>query len=159
MEDVHWSAGFGLAHDVETGQYYSLGQAHLPFGREDLYDESGEKRIGRRFMFMHPRQTVAMLHGLIETDGGIYRGDEVYFYNSSVQLAEGFRFQLLRLGIPSAGQLRTRQTPFGESTGYDIRVPAVPIIADELGVPAIQKRNWLEWQGCVWTAGEERRTS
>ncbi|MCU1494635.1 MAG: nrdA [Acidimicrobiaceae bacterium] len=151
MEEIGWAAGIELTRDAKSGRLVSRGQSHLPFGRVDLYDEEGQQRIGRRFMFMNRPQTTAMLHGLIESDGGLCRGNEVHFYNSSVQLAEGFRFQALRLGIPTSGQISTRDTPLGESTGYDIRLPAVESIARELGITPIEKRNWLEWQGCIWS--------
>ena len=74
----------------------------------DLYDTSGNKRITRRFSHLPPEQTLALLKGLLETDGGVSRNKEIYFTNTSESLAEGLRYQCLRLGVPTAGQYRER---------------------------------------------------
>jgi ribonucleoside-diphosphate reductase alpha chain len=161
---VKWSVGKGLARCATTGQYMGRGEAHLPFAYEDLYDATGNKRIARRFSHLPYDQALSLVQGLLETDGGISRGKEIYFTSSSMPLAEGLRYQLLRLGIPSAGQYRERDAAhsgrrddgsvvaFGGTTRpFDLRIPAVPELADILGVPAVTKRNWLRLGNCLFT--------
>ena len=124
---------------ARTGQYRGAGLRNLEFIREDLYGSNGQKRIARRFSHLPKSQTLALLQGLLETDGGVSRGKEIYFTSTSEALAEGVRYQMLRLGVPTAGQYRERRqdheatrddgsrTEFkGTVKGYDIRIPAVP---------------------------------
>ena len=161
---IHWSAGLGLVRDGTTGQYASAGGNALGFSRSDLYDTNGKKRIHRRFSHLPKAQTLSLLHGLLETDSGISRGKEVYFTSTSEALAEGVRYQLLRLGVPTAGQYREREQHHegvrddgtkvvfnGTVKAWDIRVPAVPELAAKLGCQALAKRNWFVHQNCVFS--------
>lgn len=107
---------------------------------------------------------MALLQGLLETDGGVSRGREIYFTSTSRQLAEGVRYQCLRLGVPTAGQCRERdnahtgtrsdgtQIEFnGVTKAFDIRIPAVSGIAELVGCQPIEKHNWLTYNGCVFS--------
>ena len=131
------------------------------FSYEDVYSSTGCKRIARRFSHLPQQQTLALIQGLLETDGGVSRGKEIYFTNTSEVLIEGLRYQLLRLGIPCAGQYRERKTNHtgiradgtsihfnGTIKAYDLRIPAVPEVAALVNCKAIKKRNWLEWNDC-----------
>src|SRR5580658_3194322 len=139
---VHWASGRGAVRDGTTGRIAGAGAATMPFGHDDLYDKEGRKRISRRFSHLQHGHARALIQGLLETDGGVSRGKEIYFTNTSQPLAEGLRYQLLRLGIPTAGQFRPPDSAHKgrrsdgseiEFTGvtecYDIRVPAVTEIA------------------------------
>ncbi len=161
---IKWSVGRGLARCATTGQYVGTDQAHLPFAYEDLYDTKGNKRIARRFSHLPQNQTLALIQGLLETDGGISRGKEIYFTSTSAPLAEGLRYQLLRLGIPCAGQYRERTNAHegtrsdgsvvsftGTTRAFDLRIPAAPQIADLMGVPALTKRNWFRLGNWIFT--------
>ena len=161
---IHWSAGIGLVRDGTTGRYLSAGGNPLGLSYEDLYNADGEKRIHRRFSHLSKTQTLSLLHGLLETDGGVSRGKEVYFTSTSEALAEGVRYQLLRLGVPTAGQYRERKQEHegtrddgtlvrfnGVVKAWDIRVPAVPEIADRLGCRPLTKRNWFVYRNCVFS--------
>jgi len=161
---IKWSVGLGLARCATTGQYVGLDQAHLPFSYEDLYDAQGNKRIARRFSHLPHNQTLALVQGLLETDGGISRGKEIYFTSTSAPLAEGLRYQLLRLGIPCAGQYRARDNAHqgtrsdgsvvsftGTTRAFDLRIPATPQIADLMGVPALTKHNWFRLGNWIFT--------
>jgi len=117
---IKWSMGRGLARCATTGRWVGLDRPHLPFTYEDLYDTNGNKRIARRFSHLPHDQTLALVQGLLETDGGISRGKEIYFTSTSATLAEGLRYQLLRLGIPCAGQHRGERkspSPAGRGVG------------------------------------------
>lgn len=153
---IRWSYSAAVERCGTTGRFVGAGEPVLPFGRDDLYTAQGEKYIARRFAHLPPAQTLALLQGLLETDGGISRGKEIYFTSSSLPLAEGIRYQCLRMGIATAGQKRLRDTTHdatrtdgtalhfkGESLSYDIRIPAVPTLASRLGCQVLTKYNWF----------------
>ena len=163
-QQVRWSAGIGLKRDGTTGQFRSAGRRHLDIAPEDLYGPGREKRIARRFSHLPKAQTLALLHGLLETDGGVSRGKEIYFTSTSEALAEGVRYQLLRLGVPTAGQYRERHQAHsglrddgtkvefqGTVRAWDIRVPAVPELAAKLGCKPLTKHNWFVSKQCVFS--------
>jgi ribonucleoside-diphosphate reductase alpha chain len=161
---VHWASGRGVVRDGTTGRIAGAGAATMPFGHDDLYDKEGRKRISRRFSHLQHGHTRALIQGLLETDGGVSRGKEIYFTNTSQPLVEGLRYQLLRLGIPTAGQFRHRNTAHkgrrsdgstiefvGYSDCYDIRIPAVVEIAGLIDCKPLTKRNWITHEGCVYS--------
>ena len=161
---IKWSVGKGLARCATSGQWIGQGQASLPFTEADLYDVRHNKRIARRLSHLPHNQALALVQGLLETDGGISRGKEVYFTNTSAPLAEGLRYQLLRLGIPCAGQYRERDNAHtgtrgdgsvvafsGTTRAFDLRIPAVPQIAGLLGIPALTKHNWFRLGNWLFT--------
>lgn len=161
---IKWSIGRGLARCATSGRYIGTDQAHLPFTHTDLYDNEGRKHIARRFSHLPLNQTVALIQGLLETDGGISRGAEIYFTTTSRPLAEGLRYQLLRLGVPCAGQYRERDNAHqgirsdgtvisfrGVTRTFDLRIPAVPQIANRVGVPALTKYNWFRLGNWIFT--------
>ncbi|MGF1642588.1 MAG: ATP cone domain-containing protein, partial [Thiotrichales bacterium] len=161
---VHWASGRGVVRDGTTGRITGAGAPTLPFSHADLYDANGQKRIARRFAHLPRPQALALLHGLLETDGGVSRGKEIYFTNTSRALIEGVRYQLLRLGVPCAGQYRERDNAHtgtrsdgssvrfdGVTKAYDLRIPAVPEIAARVGCKPLTKRNWIAWKGWLFT--------
>ena len=161
---IHWATGAGVVRDGTTGQYRSAGQRVLEYAREDLYGAEGHKRIARRFSHLPRSQTLALLQGLLETDGGVSRGKEIYFTSTSEALAEGVRYQMLRLGVPTAGQYRERHQDHegtrddgskvrfkGVVKSYDIRVPAIPEIATRLGCRPLTKHNWFVVKNWVFS--------
>jgi ribonucleoside-diphosphate reductase alpha chain len=167
---IRWAAGVGLAREATTGRFVRMGEPALPFNRADLYDQQGRKRLARRFSHLPPAQTRALVKGLLETDGGVSRGKEIYFSNTSQPLIEGLRYQLMRLGVPAAGQFRERDNAHNgtrsdgtvihfntKSQAYDLRIPAVPEIAELVDCQAIGKRNWFIWDNCIWTRVREAK--
>jgi ribonucleoside-diphosphate reductase alpha chain len=161
---IHWAAGLGAVRDGTTGRIAGAGPDTMPFGYDDLYDEKGQKRIARRFAHLPHDQARALIQGLVETDGCISRGAEITFTNTSQPLVEGLRYQLLRLGVPTAGQFRRRDNAHsgrrsdgsavrftGETEVYDVRIPAVMEIASLVGCRPVTKRNWIAHNGCVFS--------
>ena len=161
---IHWASGRGAVRDATTGRISGAGAATLPFTHDDLYDGEGRKRIGRRLSHLPRPQVLALVRGLLETDGGVSRGKEIYFTNTSRPLVEGLRYQLLRLGVPTAGQYRERTNEHqarrsdgseirfeGVTRAFDLRIPAVPEIAALAGCRAIGRRNWITYEGCVYS--------
>ncbi len=161
---VHWAAGCGVLRDATTGRITGAGVATLPFTYDDLCDPQGNKRIHRRFSHLPRSQTLSLVQGLLETDGGISRGKEIYFTSTSRALAEGLRYQLLRLGVPTAGQYRERLQNhegrrsdgsavrfMGTVKAVDLRIPAVAELAERIGCRTLTKRNWIEHGGCIFS--------
>ncbi|MCF7852368.1 MAG: ribonucleoside-diphosphate reductase subunit alpha [Simkaniaceae bacterium] len=161
---IHWAAGRGVVRDATSGQFVSSGAPTLPFEHADLYDNEGNKYIAPRFAHLPKQQLLALLQGLIETDGNVSRGKEITFCNTSLHLIEGVRYQCLRLGIPTAGNRRERSydhearrsdastTTFkGSTISYDLRIPAVASLAEKVGCQPVTKQNWLSTPGFVWS--------
>ncbi len=134
---------------------------NLPFNREHLYNEEGKKRIHEDMMFLPESQTIALIKGLIETDGNISRGKEVTFCSTSLQLVEGLRLLLLRLECPSAANIKEitdrtiRGIEIADTTAYSVRIPMIEKLAKALHVPALTKFNWLVHNGCVFSRIKE----
>jgi len=162
-EKIGWSYGDGVKSGAD-GRFIKGSSVNcLPFDREDLYDTDGNKRISRWLAHLEPTLTAQIIKGLVDTDGMVNRGKEIYFYTSSKPLMEGFRYLALRMGVPTAGNVKvtkphtgTRidgtQIEFrGGSTGYTVRLPAVPMFADLFGIQPIKRLNWLDFAGCVWS--------
>ena len=161
---VHWASGRGVVRDATTGRIAGAGPATLPFAYDDLYDDRHRKRIAPRLAHLPKALTLAMIRGLLETDGNVSRNKEITFTSTSHPLAEGLRYQLLRLGVPASGQHRRRanghrarradgsETTFnGTIDAYDVRIPAVPDIAALVGCKAIVKRNWITHGGTIFS--------
>ena len=161
---IHWAFGRGVLRDGSTGRIAGAGAPTLPFMAGDIYDAQGHKHIARRFAHLPRMHTLALLRGLLETDGGVSRGKEIYFTNTSRALVEGLRYQLLRLGVPTAGQYREREQAHdavrsdGSSTrfegltkAFDLRIPAVPEVAALVGCKPMVKKNWLELEGKLFS--------
>jgi len=128
----------------------------LPFDYDDLYDKDHNKRISAKFMHLPRPQSLQMIKGLLDSDENLSIGDEIIFGNASRLLVEGMRYQLLRMGIPSAGNKRERNydpefpcsdgpavAAKGTTVVYDLRIPAVQEIADLVGSKVLTKPNWL----------------
>lgn len=161
---IHWASGRGAVRDATTGRITGSGAPTLPFEYDDIYDAEKNKHIAPRFAHLPPSQALTLMQGLLETDGNVSRGKEMTFTNTSLPLVEGLRYQALRFGIPTAGNFRTRsynreaersdgsKTQFvGTTTSCDLRIPAFPELANKLGCKPITKRNWLNYQGFVFS--------
>lgn len=161
---IHWAAGKGAVRDGTTGRFVGSGTHTLPFSHTDLYNANGEKQIAARLAHLPKEQTLALIQGLLETDGNVSRNKEISFCNTSQMLAEGLRYQCLRLGIPTAGNKRKRKyahtgkrsdgtqiTFNNESISYDVRIPAITELAERLNCQAVTKRNWLQHGKHIFT--------
>ncbi|WP_394788964.1 ribonucleotide reductase N-terminal alpha domain-containing protein, partial [Rhodoferax sp.] len=161
---IHWAAGMGALRDGTTGRITGAGAPTLPFEHADLYDAQHAKRIAPRLSHLPPAQTLALVQGLLETDGCVSRGKELSFTSASEPLAHGLRYQMLRLGVPVSGQKRTRRHNHtglrsdgseavfdGTSTSIDLRIPALPELARRLGCQPLTKRNWITRDGVVYS--------
>ena len=149
---IHWALehaeGLGVVRDGTTGRVSGAGPATLPFGYDDLYDEQDRKRIAPRLAHLPRPQALALVFGLLEAHGDASRGEEIHFTSTSLPLAEGLRYQMLRLGVPVAGQYHERAN---STKAFDLRIPAVPELAARLGCVPIAKRNWLTVGGTIFS--------
>jgi ribonucleoside-diphosphate reductase alpha chain len=149
---IHWASGRGVVCNASNGRIVGGDTATMPFSHDDLYNAQGEKHIARRFSHLPRPQTLALVQGLLETDGGVSRGKDIYFTSTSRALAEGLRYQCLRLGVPTSGQYRERDTRHsGITKAIDIRIPAVPEIAALVNGQALTKRNGLQHKGWLFS--------
>ncbi|HSW85955.1 MAG TPA: ribonucleoside-diphosphate reductase subunit alpha [Rhabdochlamydiaceae bacterium] len=161
---IHWAAGKGAVRDATTGRIVGSGENTLPFEHEDLYDQQARKHIAPRFSHLPRSQTLALIQGLLETDGNVSRNKEISFTNTSQSLIEGLRYQLLRLGVPTAGAYRVRKNDHvghrsdgsfayfnGETCCYDLRIPAVPELAERIQCKPLTKFNWLTFNDHLFT--------
>ena len=161
---VQWAAARGVVRDATSGNIVGAGPQTIPFAYDDLYDDSHRKRIAPRLAHLPRPHTLALVRGLLESDGGVSRGAEIYFTSASQSLAEGLRYQCLRLGVPVSGQVRRRDhAPDGTSLpgasisfhtptrAFDLRIPAVPEIAALVGCKPIAKRNWITLGNTVFS--------
>jgi ribonucleoside-diphosphate reductase alpha chain len=161
---IHWAAGRGVVRDATTGCFVSGGAPTLPFDHADLYDAQKRKHISPRLSHLPRPQTLAIVRGLLETDGNVSRGKEITFTNTSQPLVDGLRYQMLRLGVPTAGKFRVRNNDHtgrrsdgsliefkGETKCYDLRIPAIPELAEQIGCKPLTKRNWLTFNGNIFT--------
>jgi len=111
----------------------------------ELYDAEDSKHIHRKYSHLPKEQTLALINGLLETEGCISQDNKISFTHTSQSLVYGLRYQLLRLGVPCSGQ-------YSEiSKSYDLRIPAIKSIAEPLGCQVLTKQNWIEWQGYIFT--------
>jgi len=161
---IHWSSGRGVVQDATTGRFVSAGEPTLPFEYGDLYDSQKQKHIASRFAHLPKPQALALVQGLLETNGNVSRGKEISFTNTSLPLIEGLRYQCLRFGIPTAGNCRKRNNAHiarrsdgstaefsGATLSYDLRIPAVAELAEKIGARPVTKKNWLETDGFIWS--------
>jgi ribonucleoside-diphosphate reductase alpha chain len=146
---LQWAVSVDAVRDATTGRIAGGSAETLPFTYDDLYDADRRKRIAPRLSHLPRPQTRALLRGLLEADGGVSRGTEIYFTTASESLAEGVRYQCLRLGVPVSGQRRRRDHATADAaypsatTSIDLRIPAVPEIASLVGCKPIAKHNWI----------------
>lgn len=161
---IKGSMGDGVVHNPKNGRFSHAGKQTIPFSRSDLYNENDEKRIAKHLMHVQIEKTLNLIRGLIETDGNISRGNQILFTNTSEELIDGLRYQLLRCGIPSSGQYRERlqdhsatrsngdKIQFNHlSKSYDLRISATEELANLLGCKKATRYNWFVYDGLLYS--------
>jgi ribonucleoside-diphosphate reductase alpha chain len=161
---LQWSVGRHVLRNATTGGIAGDGEDTLPFGHDDLYDAEHRKRIAPRLAHLPRPHTLALLRGLLETNGGTSRDTDIQFTTDSQPLADSLRYQCLRLGVPVGGKARRRHPVHGEAqrdaagiafngshTACELRIPAVPEMAALVGGKPIARRNWLTLGGTIFS--------
>lgn len=134
----------------------------FPFDPEDVYNANGNKQLNHEFHHLPPKHALQVVRGAVESDGGIYRGNEIHFYSGSEQLISDVKLLLLRNGIPA--YLTVNEKPqheaisadgrllhFKESVCFDLRIPADEALAELLQVEAVQRKHWFIQDGYLFT--------
>jgi ribonucleoside-diphosphate reductase alpha chain len=139
---------------------WSQNKEKLPITFDDIYDDDRNKIIKNEYMHLPKNKTLALIKGLMETDG--HCDKEIYFNTSSRPLAFSLRYLFLRLGILTSGHIR----PSGESheirpgeiittkkDGYVLRIPKhselEPIYGDR--VEYSTRIKFFEYNGILWS--------
>lgn len=113
----------------------------LPYRYQDVYNSQKEKRIASKWLNLPLFKIKQIVKGLIHTDGCIHK--EISFDSTSLELIEGMRYLLLRMGIMTSGQVRNRigekhETVNGtienKKLSYVLRIPKTRDICDLLTI-------------------------
>lgn len=128
---------------------------------ELLYDDKQNKQIHQSLSHLPLNKTIQIIKGLISSDGGIYRKNEIHFYNTSEKLIENLSYQILRFGVPIYGSWVERKNDSKyliengctkETTiSCDLRIPSFDELAKVLNVEPITKKNWIIWDNILYT--------
>jgi ribonucleoside-diphosphate reductase alpha chain len=126
-----------------------------------LYDQNGNKRLHNDLSHLPLKKSIQIIKGLILSDGGVYRKNEIHFYNTSEILIENLSYQILRFGVPTYGKwtLRKNNSVYLKENGntkehtlsFDMRIPSFDELSTVLGVKPIIKKNWLVWDNILYT--------
>ncbi len=135
---------------------------NIGVSKEDIYDEHKEKYIHSKFFNLSKQQTLQLIKGLIETDGSNLK--ELYFYSSSYKLAHGLRYLLLKLGIPSSGNIQDRigyegivyepceRTIITKKLSYCLRIPKAKILEEIIDFPQKGKYyKYFKHDNMIWS--------
>lgn len=141
---VHWAVSRSCVREGTTG---SVIESLLPFEESDIYDSQKRKHIAPRLAHLPRTQTLAMVQGLIEGGGTVLQEGEISFCDSQA-LIECLRYQLMRLAIP------THLNPHK----YELRIPAVALIASLVGCKASAQCDWLLYNNTLFTPVEKRES-
>ena len=113
----------------------------MPHRYQDVYNVKKEKRIASKWLNLPLNKIKQIVKGLIHTDGCI--GKEVVYDSTSLELIEGLRYLLLRMGILTSGYVRDRvgekhMTANGmienKQISYCLRIPKTEEICNLLDI-------------------------
>jgi ribonucleoside-diphosphate reductase alpha chain len=126
-----------------------------------LYNDNSKKRIHKSLRHLPLDKSINIIKGLIKSDGGVYRGNEIHFYNTSEMLIEDLSYQILRFGAPSYGSwverennsqyLKEHGCKKETSISCDLRIPNFKELADALNIKEVERKNWIVWDGILYT--------
>jgi ribonucleoside-diphosphate reductase alpha chain len=133
---------------------------------EMLYDNNKIKKIDNSFIHLPANKTLALIKGLIETDGCIYK--EIAFKNTSYQVVITLRYLLLRIGVLSSGHIRNdigKGHNITRANGkidyietkkicYEIRIPKdkkLKSIIDDTIITLSDKVGYFEYNNIIWS--------
>jgi ribonucleoside-diphosphate reductase alpha chain len=158
---ICFAAGRAGLREGTSGQFVSEGPGAVPFARADLFDALGNKWIAPRLAHLPRAQTLSLLQGLVEAGGQVARDGVIRWRTASRPLAQGVRYQMLRLRAPVAGRYCEPDGPLGAAQGgapvratvraFDLCMPAIAPLAERLGCVALERRDWIEFQGAVYS--------
>ena len=139
---LQWVLDQAVVRNATTGRASDVG-ATLPFGYDDVCDGDQRRRIAPRFTHLPQPQSRALLRGLLETSACVARGDGLKFTTASAALAEGVRYQLLRMGVAARGDRKI--------STVDVHIPAVREVAALVGCEPTAGRSWITHGGTIFS--------
>lgn len=115
---------------------------------EYLYNDKIQKRIHPNLSHLPLNKTIKLILGLVKSKSGKYGENGIRFRNDSEELIEGLSYQILRFGVPTYGEWIN-----SKRYGYvcDLNIPAFDKLASLLNLQPYLKRNWLVWEGVLFT--------
>lgn len=136
--------------------------SNLPWLNEDLlYDEQGNKRLHNSLSHLPLNKSLQIINGLIKSDGGVYRRNEIHFYNTSEVLVENLSYQILRFKVPTYGSWVERENNSKYilehgckkelTLSCDLRIPAFKELSEILNIEQVERKNWIVWDGVLYT--------
>jgi len=126
----------------------------LDVSYSDLYDAQRQKHLPAKYLHLPESKTLALLHGLLETDGGYDK--YIYFHNASQNLVYNVRYLLIRLGILTYGSVkkyRATSTTTPPVSYYDLRIPKHPKLRAIYGdrISYTSSLNYFVHEGIMWS--------
>jgi ribonucleoside-diphosphate reductase alpha chain len=124
--------------------------------RDILYDEGGEKIIHSDLCRLPLDKTMAILRGLIESDGTIGT-KEITLELTSKDVIDKMRFMLMRKGILTSGAARGRTQKIYKSghkhrkLSYVIRIPKCDEVVEVLGLEKGRCMTYLRHENYTFT--------
>jgi ribonucleoside-diphosphate reductase alpha chain len=140
--------------------HVAAGQWTLGIDSDMLYDSDGEKRVDPRFLNLPKPKTLALLRGLLESDGSVL--GEIYFSTTSRPLVLAVRYLCLRLGVLTSAHAKhtsvgeTHQIRPGEfittrKLPYAVRIPKHPALLGAAEFTPYTKFAFFEYDGILYT--------
>jgi ribonucleotide reductase alpha subunit len=140
----------------------------MPHRYQDVYNVKKEKRIASKWLNLPLNKIKQIVKGLIHTDGCI--GKEVVYDSTSLELIEGLRYLLLRMGILTSGYVRDRvgekhMTANGmienKKISYCLRIPKTEDICNLLDINYEKKQfvKFMTYKNMVFTRVQQITSS
>jgi len=112
-----------------------------PIKYSDVYDATHTKHIQTKWLNLPLHKSKYIIKGLLQSDGT--NGKELMFDNTSLNLIEGIRFLLIRMGVLTSGYVRDRVgethiSKYGsqittQKLAYVLRIPKTSELCDLCG--------------------------
>lgn len=141
---------------------WTVNMSKLAIDYDFLY-KNNEKCIHPKFLSLPDKKSLALVQGLIETDGSNLK--ELYFHNTSKDVVMGLRYVLLRLGVLTSGYVKddvNNSHTIVRSDGstceivtrkkcYILRIPKHKNITSVVQFTPYEKVGFFEFQGMLWS--------
>jgi ribonucleoside-diphosphate reductase alpha subunit len=132
---------------------------HLPIKYGDVYDITKSKHVGSKWLHLPLAKAKYIVKGLMDIDGCSCK--EIVFDSTSRHLIESMRYILLRMGVPTSGDISDRRasshvTEVGRvltnAPCYTLRLPNVTVVCDLLQVPEVGHcTTFIECDGFIYS--------
>jgi ribonucleoside-diphosphate reductase alpha chain len=124
-----------------------FGGAMFPFNEHMIYN-NGEKHIHHSMLHLPKEKALAVIKGLIQTNGKYNNNKDIKYYNSSSSVIEGLRYMLLRFGI---GIHLSHTNKKNTKEWYCVYIPKVAEIAELFNLNVETDVNYFVWNNILFT--------